>query len=671
MRIARSFALLAAAVSAPSVAAPLLTAEKPIPGHYIVVFRPDAVRMPDDPATRARPDTVTLTASLANRLGLRVSVAYDAAVQGFAAQVGEKQLAALLADPRVAFVEQDAVQTIATVQQSPTWGLDRSDQRHLPLDASYTWTTGAANVRAYVIDTGIHAAHADFGNRVQAGYTAIADGRGSGDCNGHGTHVAGTIGGATWGVAKQALLVPVRVLNCSGSGTTSGVLAGIDWVTANHVKPAVANLSLGGSASTAIDAAVNRAISAGVTVVVAAGNSATDACAFSPARVPAAITVGATSSTDSRASFSNFGVCLDLFAPGQSITSAWHSANTATNAISGTSMAAPHVAGAAAVFLSANTGATPAAVANALLANATPNKVMGTGAGSPNRLLFIAAGGTAPPDNPPLASFTRSCTHLACTFDGRASSDDVGIASMSWTFGDGSSATGTTAARTFAAAGTYTVTLTVRDTANQATSASAAVTVTAPPNLPPSANFTWTCSNLTCTFNGASSTDDQGVVAYSWDFGDGATATGVSATRTYASFGSRTVTLTVRDAGNLTGTRTATVTTVSSATAPCTNCTLFTGALPSRGTAQYAPGTAGYTTTVAGTHTGYLVGPATGADFNLVLERWNGSAWIAVAFGYAAGARETVTFFGAPGTYRWRTDSIFGSGAYQLWMVRP
>jgi serine protease len=660
--------LLAACVSAAASAAELRTVGAPIAGQYIVVFKREALHGAD--AQTRGPSAVDLTAELANRHGLQADLAFEHALQGFVASASERQLNALLKDPRIDFIEQDGVISIDATQPGPSWGLDRADQRNLPLDAGYTYTTTAANVRAYIIDTGIHASHADFGGRVGGGYTAILDGRGTADCNGHGTHVAGTVGGANWGVAKGVRLVPVRVLGCTGTGTTSGVLAGIDWVTANHVKPAVANMSLGGGASTALDVAVQNSIAAGVSYVVAAGNNGANACAYSPARVADAITVGATTSTDSRASFSNYGTCLDLFAPGQFIASAWHTSNGASNSISGTSMAAPHVAGAAAIFLSANPGATPAAVAAALIANATPNKVIGTGAGSANRLLFIAAGGTAPPDAAPIAAFTWSCTYLACSFNGGGSTDDIGISSYGWNFGDGATASGSLATRSFAAAGTYSVSLTVRDTANQASTRVHAVTVTAPPNLPPTARFSWSCSGLTCTFNGAGSSDDQGIASYAWSFGDGSTGSGVSTSRTFAAYANYSVSLTVRDGANQAHTHTAVVTTVSAASAPCTNCTLFAGTLGARGAAQYAPGAGGYASTTTGTHVGYLVGPA-GADFNLVLERWNGANWIIVATGYSSAANETVRFHAGPGTFRWRADAVRGSGPFQVWMVRP
>jgi len=254
-------------------------------------------------------------------------------------------------------------------------------------------------VTAYVIDTGIRSSHAEFGGRVGSGYTAVADGQGTNDCNGHGTHVAGTVGGNTYGIAKGVSLRPVRVLGCDGSGTNSGVIAGIDWVTANKTGPSVANMSLGGGVSAALDSAVLSSTNAGVTYAVAAGNdNGADACNGSPARVAAALTVGSTTNTDARSSFSNIGSCLDLFAPGSSITSSWNTSDTATNTISGTSMATPHVAGVIALYLQNNPSASPATVSSAVVNGATTNVVSNPGTGSPNKLLYsVLGGGTEPP----------------------------------------------------------------------------------------------------------------------------------------------------------------------------------------------------------------------------------------------------------------------------------
>ena len=272
------------------------------------------------------------------------------ALQGFAVEATEKQIQRLIKDPRVDYVEEDEMSYIDATQTGVTWGIDRVDQRDRPLNGSYIYDYTASNVRVYVIDSGIRASHSDFGGRVLSGYTAISDGRGTSDCNGHGTHVAGTVGGATWGVAKAARLVPVRVFGCTGGSSNSTIIAGINWVASNHVKPAVANMSLGGGASQATDDAVQRMTNAGVTVVVAAGNNNASACNYSPARAANALTVGSTTNTDARSSFSNYGSCVNIFGPGSSIRSAWYTSNTATNTISGTSMASPHVAGAVAAM---------------------------------------------------------------------------------------------------------------------------------------------------------------------------------------------------------------------------------------------------------------------------------------------------------------------------------
>jgi len=281
----------------------------------------------------------------------------------------------------------------ANVTQSPaTWGLDRIDQRNLPLNNSYTYNFTGAGVHAYIIDTGIRVSHQQFAGRTGNGFTSINDGQGTNDCNGHGTHVSGTVGGTTYGVAKGVTLHPVRVLSCSGSGSNSGVIAGVDWVTNNHASPAVANMSLGGGISSALDTAVNNSINSGVTYAIAAGNSNANACNFSPARVANALTVGSTTNTDARSSFSNFGTCVDIFAPGSSITSSWNTSDTATNTISGTSMATPHVAGVAALYLQ-QFGGSPAAVAAGLINAATTGVVGNPGSGSPNRLLHSLFGG--------------------------------------------------------------------------------------------------------------------------------------------------------------------------------------------------------------------------------------------------------------------------------------
>ncbi|MDI2129849.1 S8 family peptidase [Yinghuangia seranimata] len=352
-----------------------------IPGSYIVTLKSNAGFQAESAKGK----------DLAGKYGAKVKHTYTTALNGFSANMTAQQARRMAADPSVALVEQDQVVRADTTQPSPpSWGLDRIDQANLPLDNSYTYPNAAGGgVTVYVIDTGVRITHNDFGGRASYGYDAVDNDNVAQDGNGHGTHVAATIAGSSYGVAKAAKIVAVRVLDNGGSGTTSGVISGIDWVTANAQLPAAANMSLGGGASTSLDNAVKRSISAGVTYAVAAGNNGVNAANSSPARVTQAITVGATSNTDTKASWSNYGSVLDLFAPGVNITSAWNTSNSATNTISGTSMASPHVAGAAAVYLSTHPSASPASVSSALVAAATTGKVKSPGSGSPNRLLRV------------------------------------------------------------------------------------------------------------------------------------------------------------------------------------------------------------------------------------------------------------------------------------------
>jgi subtilisin family serine protease len=344
-----------------------------IPGRFIVTLRDGA-----EPAGVAREH------------GVSPQYVYRHALNGFAGSMSEAARSGLLRDARVLRVEPDGIARTTVTQSSATWGLDRIDQRSRPLSGTYTYTNTGSGVTAYIIDTGIRYTHSQFGSRASFGFDAFG-GNGS-DCNGHGTHVAGTVGGSTHGVAKGVALVAVRVLDCGGSGSWSGVIAGMDWVTANHKKPAVANMSLGGGASASVDDAARRMIAAGVTTSIAAGNGnqggrEQDACKYSPARVTEAMTIGSTTSTDAKSSWSNYGNCVDFFAPGSSITSAWYQNDTQTNTISGTSMAAPHVAGVAALYLQSNSGANPQTVRDALYAKTTKGVVTSSKTAN-NHLLF-------------------------------------------------------------------------------------------------------------------------------------------------------------------------------------------------------------------------------------------------------------------------------------------
>jgi len=352
-----------------------------IENNYIVVLNNAVV---------GEQGTFSIAPYVADELALthkgKLKQVYKNAINGFAVEMSAADAERLSEDFRVAYVEEDGVVTADATQSNPPWGLDRIDQRNLPLNAIYTFNWTGAGVFAYVIDTGIRTTHTQFGSRAANVFDAFG-GNGA-DCNGHGTHVAGTIGGSTYGVAKSVNLRGVRVLNCSGSGSNSGVIAGVDFVRLNRQNPAVANMSLGGGISTALDTAVNNLANSGVAIAVAAGNSNANACNSSPARAANAITVGSTTTTDARSSFSNFGTCLDLFAPGSGILSAWFSSNTATATLSGTSMASPHVAGVAALYKQQNPSASSTTVRNAIVNGATTNVVTNPGTGSPNRLLY-------------------------------------------------------------------------------------------------------------------------------------------------------------------------------------------------------------------------------------------------------------------------------------------
>ncbi|MFC0106965.1 S8 family peptidase [Kibdelosporangium aridum] len=441
-----------------------------IKDSYIVQIKDSA-----SPKARSAQTARELTA----KYGGQVKVAWQHALNGFAVTMTADEARRMAADPRIDYVQQDAVVSIADTQPNPpSWGLDRIDQRDRPLDNSYTYNTTASNVHVYVLDTGIRISHSTFGGRATWGFNAIDTN--NTDCNGHGTHVAGTIGGSQYGVAKGAQLVAVKVLNCQGSGSFAQVVNGINWVTQNAVKPAVANMSLGAAGSdTATENAVRNSIASGVTYAIASGNSNQNACNFTPAKVAEAITVNASDINDARASFSNFGTCTDIFGPGVNITSAWITNDTATNTISGTSMATPHVAGGAALWLADHPNDSAAAVQTALINNSSPNKISNPGTGSPNRLLFTNVGDPGP-GNPSVSNPGNQTTTVGTAVNLQLSASG-GTPPYTWSatglppglaISSGGLISGTPST-----AGTYSVTATAADTAGKAGSATFTWTV--------------------------------------------------------------------------------------------------------------------------------------------------------------------------------------------------
>jgi serine protease len=448
-----------------------------VPNHYIVHLQ-DGVDA-DEVAREYR------------RQGARPDHVYERVMNGFAGEIPPGLLKRLERDDRVADIEQDWVATIASVttqKNPPSWGIDRVDQRELPLDSAFSYSEAGKGVRAYVVDSGVRSTHRDFGGRVAAGFDAL-QGTTTEDCHGHGTHVAGTLAGKDHGVAKEATIVPVRIFDCDGRTSGGVYYAALDWIIDTHPSgtPGVVNLSLTASASSKGDAATAELVTAGLAVAVAAGNDGDDACKRTPAREATVLTVGGTESNDSRASWSNHGTCLDLFAPGRSITSTAHTSDTGTARWSGTSMAAPHVAGAAAVLFGANPTATATEIQDLVLSETTTGVVSDARSGSPNRLLYTDPyldgddSSEPEPHQDPVADFSADCTDLSCSLNASGSSDGDGtIVSYEWDFGDGNGATGVEVNHTYANEGTYDVTLTVTDDHDATDSMTRTIEVTEP-----------------------------------------------------------------------------------------------------------------------------------------------------------------------------------------------
>lgn len=462
--------------AAPPVAPDLARGAPGLADQYIVALGPQVADVPGRAADLVRQHQGQLLFT------------YQYAFRGFAARLPAGAAEALGRAPGVVAVEADGPVHLVESVPAPSWGLDRIDTHQRVLDGLYTYDHTGAGVTVYIIDTGVRTTHAEFGGRASVGTDVVGDGRNGQDCHGHGTHVAGTVGGATYGVAKDVALVAVRVLDCNGSGTFSQVIAGIDWVTQHAQGPSVANMSLGGGASNALDNAVRNSITAGVSYAIAAGNGnflgiEDDACRYSPSRVLEAMVVSATTAADIKASWANYGNCVDWFAPGVQITSAWNGSDTDSRTISGTSMATPHTAGVAALFLETDPGASPATVRDALFNAATKNVVLDARTAN-NHVLYslVSGGGTPPPpgNQPPNAAFTWSCTDLSCTFTDGSGDPDGSIVSRAWDFGDGGTSGATNPSHTYATDGVYTVTLTVTDDLGASDSATDAVAVSAP-----------------------------------------------------------------------------------------------------------------------------------------------------------------------------------------------
>lgn len=547
---------------------------------------------------------------------------FSVAIQGGVYRMSEDEARELLNDPRVAYVEPNRRVQASVMQSGVTWGLDRLDQSNLPLDSRYRYEQIGAAVNAYVIDTGILTTHQEFQGRAVHGFDAVDDDSDATDCNGHGTHVAGTIGSASYGVSKNVKLHAVRVLDCAGSGSYADVVAGIEWVASHHVSPAVANMSLGGPPSQSIDDAVRAAIQAGVTFAVAAGNENQDACQSSPARVSTAITVGSTTNADARSSFSNYGSCVSIFAPGSDIKSTWYTSTLATNTISGTSMASPHVAGVAALYLAAHPTARPSQVKAAILAGSLSGKVSSVGTASPNRLLntvFLFNGESPQPPPPPApVPIVQVLSNGVATVPLVGGAGDEKVFSIAVPVGSTDLVIATSG-------GTGDVDLYVKRGARPAVTE-------------------YDCRPYT-SGNTESCTVAQ-PVADTWYI----------MLRGYQNYSGVTLKASYKSPVIQPG-------------APCVACEFESGILSSRGASAIVPKAGSYRSP-SGEQRLWLKGPA-GGDFDLYLFKRNGSTWTQVASAMGLGSDEQISYQGEAGEYQIKVTAYSGTGKFEVWRKLP
>ena len=532
-----------------------------INGQFIVVLKENK----EAQTAEARAAYVNGVVAKAQKItGTDVLRTYSSALNGFAINADGKQIREIAQLAEFKYAEQDQTVSLNLPESSRavgSWGLDRIDQRDLPLNDTYDVAQSGRGVSAYVLDTGISPSHNDFGGRVGTGYNAVNDNNGTDDCHGHGTHVSGTVGGENFGVAKGVTLYPVRVLNCEGGEAWSTIVEGVDWLADNAKKPAVANISIGGGYSQALNDAVDAAVRKGIFITASAGNANQDACNESPSAAPSSISVGATTNRDARASFSNWGSdCVDIMAPGDNIVSASYQNDNGSSTMSGTSMAAPHVAGAGALFLQNNPNATPDEVFRHLESKATTGHLSGLN-GSPDLLLFVQSEDGDDDDdeenNAPVAAFSFKVdanNNFMVFFTNESSDADGDAMTYRWDFGDGVGSAQESPRHTYKETGSFTVKLTATDSNGASDSVEKAVRITDDDddeeNNAPVAAFSFKAdanNNFMVFFTNESSDPDGDNMTFRWDFGDGTGSAQESPRHTYKEVGSFTVKLTATD----------------------------------------------------------------------------------------------------------------------------